>query len=162
MSNTSYTWENVIVGTKMKDKLLAAILYWGCFKFDTQMKKEKPMHPTSGLTPAPCYCVQHDVKQGAVCVSIFPNPLMFITSHSLLTFLPLFGTHNVKLVKRGFVGSVRCTSNQANCALHNQTQAKARADYLGPPWYCTAQYILTWGFPLGLDVELGIINGVDV
>lgn len=49
-----------------------------------------------------------------------------------------------------------------NPAPHNQTQAKVGAGYLGPPWYCSAQYILTRGSPLLLDVELGIINGVDV
>lgn len=49
-----------------------------------------------------------------------------------------------------------------NPALHNQTQAELKAGYLGPPWYRKAQYIRTRGSLLGLDVELGIINGVDV
>ncbi len=97
------------------------------------------------------------------------NTILLITSHSPLTFISIW-EHNVKLVKCvcGFVGAQQalCTSNQAttppNSALHNQTQAELRAGYLGPPWYCTAQYIPTRGSPLGLDVELGIINGVDV
>lgn len=56
----------------------------------------------------------------------------------------------------------KTTTHPQTLPLHNQTQAELGAGYLGPPWYSTVQCILTRGSLLGLDVELGVINGVDV
>lgn len=81
-----------------------------------------------------------------------------------ITFIP-FWEHTTLNWQNVCVGGVYLQPGSnlpPNPALHNETQAELRAGYPGPPWYCTTQYILTCGSLLGLDLELGFINGVDV